>query len=233
MVVTTEAAGRVLVVDVATGTIEQAIATGQKVSHMLALDRERERAYVANIGSGSVTALDLRDGKRLKSVATGKGAEGIALSPDGHSLWVTNRDEDTVSRVRADTMEVVDQLPSSSFPIRAEITPDGRWVLVTNARSAGLTVIDSESVTVAHKLDLVLQSQQERGSAFFKLLGRGSAPIGIQISPDGKRAYIAHAGAGVIQVLDIEKWQVIGELRAGSEPDGMGWSGVDVQPAFD
>ena len=67
---------------------------------------------MANIGSGSVTALDLESGENLGSVATGDGAEGVAVTPDGSQVWVTNRGADTVSRVDPETLEVTKTLPS-------------------------------------------------------------------------------------------------------------------------
>jgi YVTN family beta-propeller protein len=63
----------------------------------VAVTPDRSRAFVANIGSGTVTAVDLRSQKVLGHVRTGKGAEGIAVTPDGKEVWVTNRSADTVS----------------------------------------------------------------------------------------------------------------------------------------
>ena len=49
---------------------------------MLVLSPDRQRVYTANAGSGSVSAIDLRAGKLLKTAPTGKGTEAIALAPD-------------------------------------------------------------------------------------------------------------------------------------------------------
>ena len=58
--------------------VTQVIGTDQEISHMVALDPQRGRAYTANIGSGSVTAIDLSTGEKLADITTGEGAEGIA-----------------------------------------------------------------------------------------------------------------------------------------------------------
>lgn len=228
LVVTVEQSKAVLVVDVATGEIEGEIETGQEISHMVALDAKSQRAYVANIGSGSMTALDLAAGERLGTVATGEGAEGIAVTPDGSQVWVTNRGADTVTLVDPESLQVVTTLESTSFPIRAEATPDGRWVLVTNARTGDLTVIDTEARKVARTVELNLRAKDTEGRVLGDRFGESSLPIGIEIAPDGKRAYIAHAGADRIQVLDLDSWQPRGTLTAGREPDGMGYSTVEV-----
>ena len=59
--------------------------------------------------------------------------------------------------------------------------------------------------------------------------GASSVPIGIEIAPDGKRAYVAHANADQISIVDLESWKRIGALTAGKEPDGMGYSTQDVK----
>jgi len=228
VVVTCEGAGAVAVVDVRTGKVEKRIATGQEVSHMVAVPRRGKRAYVANIGSGSMTVVDLATGTKVGDVATGEGAEGIAVSPDGRWVWVSNRAADTVSLVDAKSLEKVADLPSASFPIRAEMTPDGKWVLVTNAESGTLTVIDAERRQVARTVDLGQGAGDLEGKLFGEQFGDSSAPIGIEISRDGETAWIAHANADVVQVVDLTTWKPSGVLRAGREPDGMAYSPLAV-----
>lgn len=220
--VTVEGNRAVIVVDVAAGEVLRAIETGQEVSHMLAVDGARKRAYVANIGSGTITALDLEKGSKLGDVATGEGAEGIAVTPDGSQVWVTNRGADTVSLVDPESLEVVTTLESASFPIRAEVTPDGRHVLVTNARSGNLTVIDTGSRKVARRVSLRVEPGEGEGRLMESFAS--SVPIGIEIAPSGERAFIAHANADLVQIVDLESWKPVGAIEAGKEPDGMGYS---------
>jgi YVTN family beta-propeller protein len=201
------------------------------VSHMVALGAGGTRAAVANIGSGSVTLVDLAAGEKLADVATGAGAEGVAMSPDGRWVWVTNREADTVTLVDFAARQVVASIASAAFPIRAELTPDGRHLLVTNARSGDLTVIDTAERTVARRVDLALAGSGADGRLMD--FEGSSVPIGIEIAPDGRRAWIAHANADVVQVLDLESWQPVGVLRAGKEPDGMAYSPLDVERQAD
>lgn len=228
VVVTCEGAGSVAVVNVKTGEVERRVATGQEVSHMVAVPRDGKRAYVANIGSGSMTVIDLAKGTKVGDVATGGGAEGVAVTPDGRWVWVSNRAADTVSLVDAKSLEKVADLPSASFPIRAEVTPDGKWVLVTNAESGTLTVIDAAERKVARTVDLGQGAGDTEGKLFGEQFGDSSAPIGIEIARDGKTAWIAHANADVVQVVDLTTWKPSGVLRAGREPDGMAYSPLAV-----
>ena len=230
LAVTSEASRALLIVDAFAGRVEAAIDTDQDVSHMVALTRDGKRAYVANIGSGSITALDVENRKRLGVVPTGAGAEGIALSPDGSTLWVTNREADTVSVVDTAKLVVAATLPSAAFPIRAASTPDGKTVLVSNAKSGELAIFDAATRAERKRIRMALDPASSEGRLFGDEMGQSPVPIGIVVHPSGKTAYVANAHADVIAVVDIDAGRVTGTLKAGKEPDGMAHSPVRVNP---
>jgi YVTN family beta-propeller protein len=80
VIVTSEVRHALLRVDVGDGRVLDVLPTEQEVSHMVVLTPDGKRAFVANIGSGSVTAIDLASGKVVKQIATGQGSEGIAIT---------------------------------------------------------------------------------------------------------------------------------------------------------
>lgn len=224
--VTAEESAALLVVDLARGIVERALPTGARVSHMVAASADGRSAYVANIASGSISAFDLASGVRRAEVATGRGAEGLALTPDGRELWVTNRDDDTVSVVDTAALRVVATLPAPLFPIRAEATPDGRRILVSCAGSGDLALFSRGERKLERRIELPTAPGPTAGKLFGGRFGSSSVPIGIEIAPDGRRAWIAHATADVVSEVDLERFAKTGELRAGREPDGMGYSAV-------
>jgi YVTN family beta-propeller protein len=227
--VTAEASQALLVVDVGKGAVERAIPTGQEVSHMVAVTPDGKRAFVANIGSGSVNVVDLAAGKSIAVLKTGDGAEGIDVTPDGRQVWVTNRAADSVSVIDAASLETVATIPSPAFPIRARVTPDGQWVLVSNARSGDLSVLSVARRQLARRVPLGKRAATTEGRLMAEF-GDSSVPIGVVVEPDGKRAFVAHANADEISIIDLGKWEVVGGLRAGKEPDGMAYSPLDVKP---
>lgn len=226
--VTVEANQALIVVDVAAGEVVQAVDTGQEVSHMVALTPDEKRAFVANIGSGSMTVIDLENGERIANIQTGEGAEGITVTPDGKHVWVTNRGADTVSVIDAQSLEIVKTLPSASFPIRAKATPDGKWVLVTNARSDELAVFHAEDMEEHKRIKMALKAEDSEGRLFGDAFDQSSVPIGVLVAPDGSRAFVAHANSDVVSVIDLESWEITGYLRGGKEPDGLGYSTREV-----
>lgn len=226
--VTVEANQALILVDVESGRVVLAVDTDQQVSHMVAVAPDGGRAFVANIGSGSMTAIDLENGERIANLPTGEGAEGITVTPDGRHVWVTNRGDDTVSVIDAESLEIVKTLPSASFPIRAKATPDGKWVLVTNARSDELAVFDAEGMQESRRIKMDLKAGDTGGRLFEDAFGQSSVPIGVLVAPDGRRAFVAQANADVVSIVDLGSWRISGYLRAGKEPDGLGYSSREV-----
>lgn len=224
--VTAETDRALLVVDTEQGVVERALLTGAEVSHMVAASPDGRRAYVANIGSGSVSVFDLASGERLKEVRTGKGAEGIAVTRDGGEVWVTNRDADTVTVVDAAKLEVVATLAAAAFPIRAAATPDGRHMLVTCAKSGDLAVFEVATRRLTRRVPLPVVPVATGGRLFGDRFGDSSVPVGLVVAPDGGRAYVAHSNADAISVVDLTSFTKVLELKAGREPDGMGLSPV-------
>lgn len=226
--VTCEANKALLFVNVKDGALGQVVTTGQEGSHMVAVRPDSQRAFVASIQSGTVTAAEIGPKLRGGVVETGKGAEGIDVTPDGLEVWVTNREADTVSIVDARSLEVRATLPAPTFPIRVKITPDGKHALVSCARSGEVAVFDVAVRKELRRIPMKLEVRDKQGR-MFQQWGDSSAPIGIVIRPGGKLAYVANANADAIAIVDLESWSVVGTLTAGKEPDGMAYSSLTVR----
>lgn len=226
VIVTAEEDQAALIVNIETEKIEKVIPTGQQFSHMVALSPEESRAYVSNIGGGSVSALDVSEGRLLKVIPTGAGAEGIAVSPDAADVWVTNRAEDTISIIDVEALEAVEKIVSESFPLRLKFTPDGEYVLVSNARSGDVAVFSvRERKEVARiPMDFEVQPDEER----FLQFRLSPVPIGIAVSDDGLFAYVSNANADLIAEIDLTEWKVVRRLDGGHEPDGLALAKVEV-----
>ncbi len=222
LLVTAEGLKELLVVDVKARRVAARIPTAQETSHMVVASPDGKRAYVANIGSGSITVVDLAAGKVVKSIPTGEGAEGIAMTPDGREVWVCNRAADTVSILDTKTLEVAASLKVPQFPIRVKITPDGKRALVSCARSGDIAVIDVSSRKEIKRLAIDREAVPGSDARLFSdRFGKSPVPVGLLIAPDGKRAWVASTNADVVSAIDLDILAVVGRLTAGKEPDGL------------
>lgn len=221
-VVTSETSHALIVVDVANGPIA-AIPTGQETSHMVVVSPERRHAYVANIDSGSVTMIDLVRREAVRTTETGKGAEGIDVSPRGDEVWVTNRSANTLSVLDAHSLEPRATIPTGSFPIRVKFTPDGRRALVTHARASELRIFDTHTRVELAAVRFPLDRGAAVPTMFGDRFGESAIPIGLLVTSDGRTAFVATAATDEIVEVDLERATILRRLRAGREPDGLGW----------
>jgi DNA-binding beta-propeller fold protein YncE len=230
VLVTAEGAAALVVVDIDEQRVETAIATNQDVSHMVVYHAASGVGLVSNIGSGSVTRLDVAGDTWMGQQKVGQGTEGIALSANGRDLWLANREDDKVLLLDARTLAQRARIEVAGFPIRVEMSADGRQVLVTSARAGTLTVIDAARQQVVEVVKLDRAAERGQPGIPSAMLEGDSMPIGIEVAPDGRRVWISHAGANQVQELETGSWKQLRLLSAGREPDGMGYSALAVTP---
>lgn len=222
LLVTAEGLKELLVVDPKTRRVVSRVPTARETSHMVAASPDAKRAYVANIGSGSVTVVDLVEGKVVKDVPTGEGAEGIAITPDGREVWVTNRSADTVSILDTKTLAITATLKAPQFPIRVKITPDGKRALVSCARSGDVAVFDTATKKEIKRIAIDREAVPGSSDRIFSTqFGKSPVPVGLLIATGGKRAWVASTNADVVSAIDLDTLAVVGRLTAGKEPDGL------------
>ena len=70
------------------------------------------------------------------------------------------------------------------------------------------------------RLSLIQGGKRLFGTQF----GESPVPVGLVVSPDGKRAYVAATQADVVVVVDPMTLEVVDLIKAGEEPDGMAWA---------
>ncbi len=224
MLVTTEGSQHLLMVDIATGEIIRAMHTGEPLSHMVAATPDFSMAFVPSIMTGNVVVFDLESGELIKRIFSGAGAEGIAMHNLGNEVWVTNRDENTISVIDTRSLKVVETIPCKDFPIRGKFTPDGRYFLVSNARSGDIALfrVSSRELVARIKLTPPVPDGVDE-TRYFAGFGETSIPIGLVV-PDNRWAYVANTRSDVVSIIDLEKLRITGHFAVGREPDGINYS---------
>ena len=207
ILVTTERSRSLTVVDTARGDAVSAVPTGQQGTHMVAVSPDRRRAYTANIGSGTVSVIDLAAGTKLRDLAVGGRPEGIALSPDGAILWVGDLEGARVQAFDAATFERLAEVPTGRVPIRVAASPDGRWIATSNYGDGTLTLIDAAARRAVRTIPV---SGEE-----------AAAQVTILFAADGRRLYAAETGRDQVAEIDLDRGVVLRRLPAGRQGDGL------------
>jgi len=124
----------------------RAVPAGGIKSHLFALTRDGQTAYVMNLLSHTVTKVRPHDATAAPvSCSPGEKPEGYALSADEKTLYVTNRWSNTLAAIDTASMKVVREAPSRDDPTRMYLYRDGRLV-VTNYGERSLSVVDAASL---------------------------------------------------------------------------------------
>ncbi|GIX18240.1 MAG: hypothetical protein KatS3mg119_2426 [Rhodothalassiaceae bacterium] len=208
LLVTAERDRRLLIVDAASRTVADAVDTGAAGSHLLARDPRRPRAYVTSLGDGVVSVIDLEARRLVKTVPSGRQAEGVAVTPDGEELWVTNRAEDTVAVFALPGVTRLATITSAGVPIRVAFSPDGRLAAVSNARAGTVVLFDRAT-------------RRPLRTIGFKTGDVPPLPVGLLFHPDGGRLYVALTGPGEIAEVAVADGRILRRFAAGAGADGM------------
>lgn len=184
--------------------------TGQDGSHMVVVAPDARLAWTANMGSGSVTRIDLAGEEPPLSRPAGKEAEGIALSPDGGTLWVSARGDDRVMGFDPVTLTVLHTLSTGRFPLRVVARPQGDFAVTSNLADGSLSVIDLAAARVVRTIAVSGADEAAKRQQ-----------VTIAFSPDGGRIYAAETGTDTIAEIDFARGIVLRRLRAGDGGDGM------------
>lgn len=210
--VTTEASRHVVLVNLGSGEIVQALPTEGDVSHMLAIPASSDRVYTTDIRDGTVTEIVVDRGGPSRKIEVPVTPEAVGVRPDGSEVWVGSNDLGVVSVIDTRTGEVQKILEGFGWPYRVHFNADGSMALIPDLRRDALRVVDADS-------------RQELGVVSFP----DGGPQGVTFSADGRYAFQSLSRQNRVAVIDLESMSVVGYLSAGGRPDGVAHSPLRVK----
>lgn len=185
-------------------------ATGQQGSHMLAVSPDARTAWTTDLGSRTVTRIDLVTRRAPLSVMVGEEPEGISLSPDGKTLWVSARGSNQAFALDPQTMAVRKTVATGRFPLRIAVRPQGDVAVTSDLQDGSLSVIDTATAKVIRTIPV---SGPAEAQARFQ--------VTILWSADGKRIYVAETASNTVAEVDYASGKVLRRLPGGEGGDGM------------
>jgi PQQ-dependent catabolism-associated beta-propeller protein len=149
--------------------------------------------YVSNEDAGEASFVDALTGKTLQSVKVGKEPEGVKVSADGKTLYVTSEVASLVHVIDVASAKIVKNVKAGKRPRRMAITPDGKELWVTNELDASVSIVNTADHTVAATLKFQLKGAR----------AEDITPVGIAMTRDGKRAFVALGKANHVAFVDV------------------------------
>jgi VCBS repeat-containing protein len=206
--VTTELLQAITVIDPVSLKVIGTIPTGRPESHMLALSQDEKRGYVVNVGSGTISILDLEKRELVAVVPVSSDCQRIALSTDGRWVFTADQTQPRIAVVDTEKQKVADWIALPSTGFGTTTTPDGKWLIVTLAHANQLAIIDLATRKVVHTLDLPRSPQESVAR------------------PDGGAVYVSCDSARQVAEIDPQTWTVKRLFQAGPVADGLAWASL-------
>jgi DNA-binding beta-propeller fold protein YncE len=242
---TAEAAKVIGSYDPASKKIDWVMGTGQDRTHMIYVFDDLKRIITSNVSSATMTIVEKTaprqfgpppggpppgmppggpgpgpggpgpggppgpplDNWEETVVPVGRGAEGFDVAPGGKELWAANAQDGTISILDLASKNVVQTLAANvKSANRLKFTPDGKLVFVSMLGGPDLVIFDAATRSEVKRVKI----------------GHGAA--GIEMQPDGSRAFVACTPDNYVAIIDLKSLEVSGHIDAGKQPDGLAWS---------
>jgi DNA-binding beta-propeller fold protein YncE len=204
--VTTELENSIAIIDPKILQIVSSVPTGQAESHMLAISSDGKTGYTANVGPGTVSVIDLKNGKVLKIIPISKNTQRISISPDDKWVFTADQTKPQLAVIDTKKNEVTQWIELPGLAYGTAPTPDGRWLVVALNTINKVALVDLQKMQVTQTLD-VPKSPQE-----------------VLIRPDGRFAYVSCDASEQVAVIDLKKIKIEKMIAAGRVADGLAWA---------
>lgn len=183
---------RIDVVDVATNKVVDRLPSGPD-PELFALHPNGRFLYIANEDDNMVSVVDTVEKKVVTEIQVGVEPEGMGISPDGKILVNTSETTNMAHFINTQTNEVVADVLVDARPRVAEFTNDGKFVWVSAEIGGTVSVIDTATHQIVKKITFEVQGVPKESIQ----------PVGIQLTRDGTRAFVALGPANRIAEVDV------------------------------
>ena len=207
-------------------------------------DPGRKRLYIAHLGAGTVTVVDVKGRRVVADIPGIAGAHGVLAVPSLGRIYATATQTHELVGIRASTLEVTSRVRAGSFPDGLAYDPVQKRIFVSDLTGHAEIVVDSRShflgkvplggeagnvkydavarrvlVPVAGREQLVfIDPARLRVVARTPLPGYSGAH-GLQLDAARRFAFVACEGNARLLVVDLRTRRVTQALGVGDGPD--------------
>jgi YVTN family beta-propeller protein len=206
LLVVNKSSSTLSVVDPSTGTEVRTFETGF-APHEVAVSRDGRFAYVTDYGTGNqpgntLTVVDLEAMEVVGTVSLAPHTRphGVTVASDG-TLWVTTEGSAHVLQVDAHAGEVLQAIETGQAVTHmVELAEAAGRVVTANIGSGTATIVDPATGSVVAHVET------------------GAGAEGLDIHPDGLRAFVTNRSAGTLVEVDLTTGEITRSMEVGNFP---------------
>jgi YVTN family beta-propeller protein len=250
-----ESGATVSAIDDRTGRIVRVIPAGHEIED-LALDPSTGLLYTANRITRTVSVIDTARLARVATITPGGSPNGVAIDPLRHRLYITLTAQGLIAVVDTRTRAVIRTVSAPGDPQGIGVDTETHRVFVALEKTSRLLVLDSAGWrklaslpvsahpvhpvrvdSVHHRVFVVgsLGSQVSvvngRSLAVAATIATGANPEGLDLSADGRFAYVANEGdpgtdknsGKTVSIVDVSRERVVDTATVLQGPDGVAY----------
>lgn len=182
------------------------IPTGKPESHMFAITRDGRYAFATNVGSGTVSVLDLEARKALDVISVAPVVQRISLSVDDRWAFTSDQSKAQLAVIDTSSHKVKSwvELPGTGYG--SAPTPDGNWLVIAMPTVHKVGVVNLKTMKLDHAIDVP------------------AAPQEVLVRPDGEVAYVSCDASHKVAEIRASDWAVARLIDAGAGADGLAWA---------
>jgi len=165
-----------------------------RIDHM-SVDVKGQRLFVSALGNNTVEVIDVKAGKRVKTISGLAEAQGVLYVPGNDRLYVANAKDGSVRIFDGTSYALLKMLDYGDDADNLRYDP-GRQKALVGYGSGGLAEIDNEGKGAETKLD--------------------AHPESFQLEKNSPRIYVNLPKSRKVAVVDREKHAIIGTWRTGT-----------------
>jgi YVTN family beta-propeller protein len=195
---TAELGQAVLAIDPATERVETVDVGGSP--HWIAVSHSQGKLFASFKATGFVGVVDIEDRRLIDRIAIPEFAEGVAVTPDGATLYVCAHRQpelyviDAASNALRTTLRLAGAEGKASQLRRVRVSPDGAYLLVASHVDGHVAIFEAAT----HRQIASIATPK--------------APMGFGFSADGQHAYLCCHDAARVVIFALATGRIVGEF---------------------
>ncbi len=169
----------------------------------IAYDQLNSEVYVANSGSGSVTAINAKTHLPIANITVGSFPDFVLFNPKNGDLYVSNLGSNYVSVIDGSQNKVVSNVTVGVSPWGIDYDYTTNDLYVANFGSNSTSVIDGSSNTVIANITV------------------GLRPIGVTFDSTNGNIYVTNSNSSTVSVIDASTRMLVHTIPVEFVPVGI------------
>ncbi|MGH1418137.1 MAG: YVTN family beta-propeller repeat protein [Hyphomicrobiaceae bacterium] len=196
---------RIEVYDTETYKLVKYLSSGED-PELFALHPDGKHIYIANEDDNLVTVVNIDTNKIISEIPVGVEPEGIGMSPDGKTVVNTSETTNMAHFINTTTNKIEHNVLVDQRPRVAAFTADGSQLWVSSEIGGTVSVIDVATHKIIKKISFAVAG----------ITPETLQPVGIQLTKDGSKAFVALGPANRVAAInaktfEVEKYILVGQ----------------------